>query len=187
MMKRLGAAIFAAMTLGAVAHAETGTFTVFGMGAYSCGEFIAASGNHAPGYSQVMDSGSGRLLSENSTYLQWLAGFVTAFNEARGGELEQQINGIDLAGLDLWMRNWCNQHPTKTIFDGASAFINEMRGGSTLTERSPLVSQIPSASQVAPGSQIAPVDSPTPANSNLVRWLKGAASNQLARTDQINS
>jgi hypothetical protein len=52
---------------------------------------------------------------------------MTGVNVALAGELEQQIKGLDLAGMDLWMRNWCNQHPTKAVFDGANALISEMR------------------------------------------------------------
>jgi hypothetical protein len=28
---------------------------------------------------------------------------------------------------DLWIRNWRNKHPTNSVFDGAVAFIIEMR------------------------------------------------------------
>jgi hypothetical protein len=129
-MKRFGmraAICFAAMIGGTVAHAET-TVTVFGTGAFSCGKFIATIGNAAPGKVLVMDNtGSGRFISENSMYQQWLTGFMTGVNVALAGELEQQIKGLDLAGMDLWMRNWCNQHPTKAVFDGANALISEMR------------------------------------------------------------
>ena len=127
-MKRLSLGVcFAAMIWGAIAHAET-TVTVFGQGALSCGKFIAAIGNIAPGKVLVMDNtGSGRFVSENAVYVQWLTGFITGVNVALAGELEQQIKGLDLAGVDLWMRNWCNQHPTNMLFDGAVAFFNEMR------------------------------------------------------------
>jgi len=92
MMKRFemrAAICFAAMTLVGVAHAETGTVTVFGVGAYSCRQFIAATGNIAPGkvQVQVMDNTPGRFVSENSMYQQWLMGFVTGFNAGYGGEL----------------------------------------------------------------------------------------------------
>ena len=61
------------------------------------------------------------------------------------------------------------------------------RAASFLQIRRPPVSHFPTASPVAPSPETAPVNSLTPANGNLVRWLKGAASNQLAQTDQINS
>ena len=51
-------------------------------------------------------------------------GFVSGFNAMH--EEEQQVS-VDLAGLDLWMRNWCNKHPAQKVFHGALAFIDEMR------------------------------------------------------------
>jgi hypothetical protein len=117
---------FTATIWGAVAHAESRSTDLMGMGAYSCDRFIAAIGKNPPGKIQAMDNtGLGRFVSENSMYQEWLLGFVSGFNATH--EQEQQVRGIDLAGMDLWMRNWCNQHPTKTIFEGASAFIDEMR------------------------------------------------------------
>jgi hypothetical protein len=122
------------MTLGAVAHAQTGMAPVMGMGASSCGRFIAVMGKNPPGKIQAMDdTGLGRFVSENSDYQQWLLGFVTGYNAARVGQ--QQVTGIDLAGMDLWMRNWCNQNPTKTVFEGANAFIIEMQSNAAAEPR----------------------------------------------------
>jgi hypothetical protein len=129
MMKRFGTAIcFAAMTLGTVARAETGVAIGWGVGSHSCGRFIAAIGNLPPGQYRPIDTGNVHFVSENTQYQQWLMGFLTGFNFniANGGDPEQQISGrIDLAGMDLWMRNWCNQHPTKLVYDAADAFIFE--------------------------------------------------------------
>jgi hypothetical protein len=41
---------------------------------------------------------------------------------------KRQIEDIDIAGIDLWMRNWCNKHPMKTVYEGAVALVEEMRG-----------------------------------------------------------
>jgi hypothetical protein len=54
-------------------------------------------------------------------------GFVSGFNVSHVGDLERQVTKIDPAGMDLWMRNWCNKYPTQTVFAGATAFIIEMR------------------------------------------------------------
>jgi hypothetical protein len=51
------------------------------------------------------------------------------------GEEQQQIVNIDFAGVDLWMRNWCNQHPVKLAFDGGVAFIAEMRTNAAASRR----------------------------------------------------
>src|SRR3974390_422093 len=131
MMKRFDmgvslAVCFAAMIWGTVAHAEPGSISVTGIGQFSCGQFIATIGKRPPGKMDVMPTRKGDFVSENAEYQQWLMGFVTGFNAAHVGEQEQQVE-IDLAGTDLWMRNWCNQHPTKMVFDGAWAFIREMQ------------------------------------------------------------
>jgi len=119
--------LLAALIWGAVAHAEPPAISVIGIGKYSCGQFISTMGKHPPGMMQTTPAGDGNLVSENAEYLQWLAGFVTGFNAAHISGLEQQVTRIDLIGLDLWMRNWCNQNPVKPVFEGAFAFIEEMR------------------------------------------------------------
>lgn len=77
-----------------------------------------------------MNTASGTFVSEYARYQQWLQGFVSGYNAAHSSadEQQKQVDGIDLAGMDLWMRNWCNKHPTKTVFAGAVAFIEEIRG-----------------------------------------------------------
>jgi hypothetical protein len=62
-------------------------------------------------------------------------GFVSGFNGAHANDVEQQVKGIDLAGMDLWMRNWCNKHPTQKVFEGASAFIDEMLNNAAAAAR----------------------------------------------------
>ena len=128
------AVCIAAMISGAVAHAEPGTLSVTGVGQFSCGQFIASIGKRPPGKMVVMPTRDGDFVSENAEYQQWLMGFVTGFNAAHLGEQEQQVE-IDLAGTDLWMRNWCKQHPTKMVFDGAWAFIHEMQTNAAASRR----------------------------------------------------
>jgi hypothetical protein len=138
MMKRFDmgmslAVCFAAMIWGAVAHADSLAVTVQGVGVHSCGQFIGAIGKSPP--YEYIDTRSGHFVSENAEYQEWLLGYVSAFNAtwsafsaAHPGE-EWQIDlfkRIDLAGMDLWMRNWCNQHPTQKVVDGALEFIHEM-------------------------------------------------------------
>jgi hypothetical protein len=109
-----------------VARADMGTF-VLGSGHDSCGRLIATIGSAPPGSYKTMNTGSGVFISEYKQYQEWLMGFVSGFNGAHANQIEQQVKSIDLAGMDLWMRNWCNQHPRRTVFEGASAFIDEMR------------------------------------------------------------
>jgi hypothetical protein len=126
-MKRKSFLILAMALLTADAHAETGQTFVIGAGnESSCGKFIAAISDLPPGkYREVNGAKGSIFVSENKAYQEWLMGFVSGFNAAHAGDLEQQITKIDPAGLDLWMRNWCNKYPTYSVFDGASKFIAE--------------------------------------------------------------
>jgi hypothetical protein len=63
-----------------------------------------------------MNTPSGVFVNEYTQYQEWLMGFVSGFNDAHANDVEQQVRKIDLAGMDLWMRNWCNQRPTKAVW-----------------------------------------------------------------------
>ena len=80
------------------------------------------------GKSQSIQTGDGEMVGENVGYLQWMMGFVSGFNAAHADDVQRQVvREFDVAGMDLWLRNWCNKHPTQKILHGASAFIDEMR------------------------------------------------------------
>ena len=104
---------------------ESGTF-VIGAGLDSCGKFIAASADYKPGTFAQIEAPSGRYMSESIRYQQWFMGFVSALNSAHSNDIGKQIN-VDIAGLDLWMRNWCNQHPVEKVFEGMMAFRKQMQ------------------------------------------------------------
>ena len=113
-----------------VAHAEDTTHAlVAGAGQKSCGQLIAAIGKLPPGKYETMTSRRGVFVSEYAQYLEWLGGFVSALNHAlvMRDQREKQLK-IDSAGMELWMRNWCHKHPTKTVFYGATVFVEEMQG-----------------------------------------------------------
>ncbi len=133
MMKRSVslAVCFAAMIWGAVAHAE---IIVLGQGTASCGQFIATIGNRAPGMSRSRRTPDGDLLvSENTVYLAWLLGFVSGVNAT--SEEQQQVRQLDPAGLDLWMRNWCNKHPMQPVGEAVQLFLIEMRTNAAAGQR----------------------------------------------------
>ena len=111
MMKRFDmglslAVCFAAMIWGAVANAEPGTIPVMGSGRESCGRLIAAIGNDPPGPGEeiIMETKRGVFFGEYKKYQEWLMGFVAGFNADQAG-WQYTVHGIDLAGMDLWMRN----------------------------------------------------------------------------------
>ena len=119
-MRHFGALL--AICFGLLLTATTHAAPVFALGAgnKSCGELIGAIGDDPPGKYRSTNTTTGVFVSEHGRYLEWLMGFVSGFNAAHA------VEHIDAAGMDLWMRNWCNQHPTQTVWDGAIAFINEM-------------------------------------------------------------
>ena len=125
-MRHFGALL--AICFGLLLTATTHAAPVFALGAgnKSCGELIGAIGDDPPGKYRSTNTTTGVFVSEHGRYLEWLMGFVSGFNVAHAGDIEQQVTKIDPAGMDLWMRNWCNQHPTQKFFEGAWFFINEM-------------------------------------------------------------
>jgi hypothetical protein len=125
--------LLAAMIWGSVAHAEIGVY-VKGVGVYSCGKFIGAIGDERPGQYSEINTRKGILVSENTEYQQWLLGYVSAYNVLMAATEQQQIRS-DAAAMDLWMRNWCNKNPTKSVYDGVNAFINELQNNATWGQR----------------------------------------------------
>jgi hypothetical protein len=87
------------------------------------GRYLSGVHNHPPGTPRVMKHEEGRFADEHSGYLDWLAGFVTASNAwiARTGT----GNSIrtDYAAIDVWVRKWCEQNPTRSVFEAANAFV----------------------------------------------------------------
>jgi hypothetical protein len=115
-----------------VVCAQMGSTFVIGVGQNSCGQLVAAIGDVRPGYHFAMDTGrEGIFVNEYVRYQEWLMGFVSGYNATHTSpdevDQQKQIRGIEQAGMDLWMRNWCNQHRTEKVSQGAAAFVNEMR------------------------------------------------------------
>ena len=57
--------------------------------------------------------------------MAWLAGFLDAANLW----VTNDRNSIqsDNAAIDVWIRKWCEQNPTKTLVEAASAFVWDQR------------------------------------------------------------
>ena len=99
---------------------------VHGMGNNSCGKYLAAVHGHAPGKgSGFNDRWRGKFSDDHSLYMAWLGGFFSAMNWL----VLDEPNGIktDNAAIDVWIRKWCEQNPTKTLLDAASAFVWDQR------------------------------------------------------------
>jgi hypothetical protein len=98
-------------------RAEEGTAFIYSYGVRSSGAFVAAYGKNLPGQA-IMTTDEGRnFFDESASFMNWLLGYLSAVNVMRGPgkPMIQQDN----AGIDLWIRNWWNAHPTQSMFDGA--------------------------------------------------------------------
>ena len=100
--------------------------TLSGLGARSCGQYLAAVHGHAPGAGRVVKSPDGReFYDDHARYMGWLNGFLTATNWFVLDE-RNQIQ-IDNAAIDVWIRKWCEQNPTQTLAFAASKFVWDQR------------------------------------------------------------
>jgi hypothetical protein len=99
---------------------------VLGAGQRSCGQFIAAVGNAPVGsVRQFKNSSNEQYFGELIRFHEWMMGFVTGYNALYAEDFNSQIR-TDLSAMDLWMRKWCNDHPTSYFFQATLAFRNEM-------------------------------------------------------------
>ena len=99
---------------------------VYGLGNDSCGKYLAAVHGHAPGKGTgFKDRWRGQFYDDHTRYMAWLGGFVTATNLW----VTNEPNSIqsDHAAIDVWIRKWCEQNPTKTLVEAASAFVWDQR------------------------------------------------------------
>jgi hypothetical protein len=67
------------------------------------------------------------MYGEITRFHEWMMGFVTGYNSTNESDTDLQIS-IDLAALDLWLRNYCKQNPTKTVAEAAQDFRVHMTG-----------------------------------------------------------
>jgi hypothetical protein len=95
---------------------------IHGIGADSCASYVLALADNRPSAAITMD---GKLYyTTANAYTQWILGFVTANNLTMGKPGRGQIT-IDTDGIVIWVKNYCEAHPTENIFFGVSAFIRE--------------------------------------------------------------
>jgi hypothetical protein len=98
----------------------------YAQGSDSCGKYLAAVHGHAPGIGNVFNSPQrGHFSDDHHLYMAWLGGFFSAMNWL----VLDRPNGIqsDQSAIDVWIRKWCEQNPTKELFDAASAFTWDQR------------------------------------------------------------
>jgi hypothetical protein len=61
--------------------------------------------------------------SKSTTYLEWLLGFITGYNAAVS-DPDKQMQ-LDIAAVDLHVRNWCAQNPTSNIFTAVHQLLDK--------------------------------------------------------------
>lgn len=101
---------------------------VQGVGAESCGSYVLAIQKNGPASS--LEWKGERYSTPTKTYVQWIAGYVSAHNAMKliDGRGDEQVVGVDLNGMALWIKNFCEKNPTVTILNAASTFIGEHSG-----------------------------------------------------------
>jgi|SRR5215813_2522779 len=99
----------------------------YGMGTNSCGQYLSAVHGRPPGqYRWVENAREGKFFDEHRLYMEWLLGFVDATNWSISAGAGRNFF-TDPAAIDVWMRKWCEQNPTKTVSEAAWAFTQDQR------------------------------------------------------------
>jgi hypothetical protein len=111
--------------ISATGYAQT--VSSYGMGSNSCGQYLAAVYGHPPATYGVVDVPGGKLFDQHALYKEWLLGFVTATNIWSLDAGTASDIKTDPPAMDVWMRKWCEQNPTKTVSAAAWAFIQDHR------------------------------------------------------------
>jgi hypothetical protein len=75
----------------------------------------------------VIQHPEGEFVDEATRYTEWFAGFFTASNWwiARTGTGNSVRT--DFATIDVWMKRWCEQNPTKGVLEGAIEYVQGQR------------------------------------------------------------
>jgi hypothetical protein len=113
------------LSYGTTAGYAEGTYT-YGLGNHSCGKYLAAVHGHPPGRGNVINHPQkGQFSDDHYLYMHWLAGFLSATNWLALNEPNFIKN--DGAAIDVWIRKWCEQNPTKPLFQAAEEFVRDQR------------------------------------------------------------
>jgi hypothetical protein len=104
-------------------HCISQTIYAFGAGTDSCNAYVAqAAALPGKSVSRIAPDDGRDYYSKSTIYLEWLLGFITAYNAGVSDHTKQvQINP---AAVDLYVRGWCAQNPTSNIFTAVHQFLN---------------------------------------------------------------
>jgi|EndMetStandDraft_2_1072991.scaffolds.fasta_scaffold20860_2 hypothetical protein len=119
-MRYIVAALIAAL-ISTTVHGQDRNY-VHSWGTHSCGKYLAAVHGHPPGASREFNHPQqGKFSDDHALYKAWLGGFFSAMNWFTFKEpIQIQDDG---AAIDVWIRKWCEQNPTKGLVEAAAAFV----------------------------------------------------------------
>jgi hypothetical protein len=99
------------------------TIYAFGAGTDSCDAYVVqAAGLPGKSVSRIAPDDGREYYAKSTIYLEWLLGFITAYN-AGANDRTRQVQ-IDAVAVDLYVRGWCAQNPTSNIFTAVHQFLN---------------------------------------------------------------
>jgi hypothetical protein len=113
-------------------QALNGKMLISGVGAESCATYSLALADNRPTSGIKMEGRN--YFTEANAYTQWLVGFVSGVSwvdsaaivsKNTGKRLKLKDMSVDVNGVALWVKNYCDANPAQTIFDGATAYINK--------------------------------------------------------------
>ncbi|NBA95332.1 hypothetical protein [Pseudomonas sp. R5(2019)] len=92
---------------------EPPQYVVNGIGGDSCASFVLALSDYQP--TNAIVTGGKTYYTMANAYTQWLSGFITAGS--------QGANRVDVNGIALWVKKYCEANPSEILAFGAGAFI----------------------------------------------------------------
>ena len=95
------------------------TTVVHGIGGKSCGEYLSAVSDHAPGTGITMKQADMDYFDAATVQSEWLAGFMTAMNMVWSEPTMQITAGA--AVIDDWIKKWCERNPTQMLVHASKA------------------------------------------------------------------
>jgi hypothetical protein len=119
-MKRSILAV-AALALALCPAAHAGQNPLRGAGATPCAVYTASLNNPAP---------SPLAVSRHLQFVQWVLGFVSAYDHFQRGALRvRSLNDddgfSDLEDLSAWLESTCINHPKRDLFAASASFVTE--------------------------------------------------------------
>lgn len=104
--------------------AEQRVADMYGLGNHSCGAFLEAV-SRQPATSVLKWEGE-YWPSRSSSYIEWVLGFITAFNMTNSQA--KNLSGTDSAGVAAYIQKWCGEHPIDQIHQAAWTLVRDRTG-----------------------------------------------------------